>query len=89
MRVDSGILLNQVISAHKHSSNHNKEILLSKKCGCFYCLTNFHHDRINEWIDDNTTALCPDCGIDAVIGEASGYSIEEDFLKAMHDYWFN
>ncbi len=89
MQMESDILLNQVISAHGHSSNHKKELLLSKKCGCFYCLMDFHYDKINEWVDDDTTALCPECGIDAVIGDASGYSVEDDFLKAMHDYWFN
>jgi len=35
------------------------------------------------------TALCPHCGIDSVIGSASGYPVSEpQFLKAMHDHWF-
>jgi hypothetical protein len=29
------------------------------------------------------TALCPRCGIDAVIGSASGYPITQDFLQRM------
>jgi hypothetical protein len=45
--------------------------------------------EIREWVDtDETTALCPRCGIDSVIGSASGYQLSEDFLKKMHRYWF-
>jgi hypothetical protein len=34
------------------------------------------------------TAMCPDCGIDSVIGSRSGYPITIDFLKRMHGRWF-
>jgi len=32
--------------------------------------------------------MCPECGIDSVIGSDSGYPITRDFLKRMCDYWF-
>ena len=35
------------------------------------------------------TALCPYCGIDSIIGESSGYPITAEFLKSMHERWFN
>ena len=76
------------IRAHKHASKHKSEILRSKMCGCFYCLENFDPSEISEWIDDDQTAMCPHCGIDSVIGSASGYPISRDFLKRMHQYWF-
>jgi acetone carboxylase gamma subunit len=34
------------------------------------------------------TALCPECGIDSVIGDASGYPITEAFLGKMKTFWF-
>ncbi len=34
------------------------------------------------------TAFCPLCGIDSVIGDASGIPITQEFLTAMHDKWF-
>jgi hypothetical protein len=34
------------------------------------------------------TALCPSCGIDAVIGAACGYPITVSFLARMHSEWF-
>ena len=33
-------------------------------------------------------ALCPSCGIDSVIGDASGFPITEEFLVAMEARWF-
>ena len=78
--------------AHKHSSNHRSELLASEKCGCFNCLETFPPASISEWCDDENgvgqTAICPKCGIDAVIGNKSGYQIYESFLKAMNAYWF-
>jgi hypothetical protein len=66
-----------LISAHKHSIFHKKEILESRVCGCFYCIKMFHPSQIKEWVDndkseENTAALCPFCGIDSVIGDKSG-----------------
>lgn len=80
------------IAAHSHSFMNRKEIIQSKKCGCFYCLQIFSHDVISEWIDDDSnepTALCPYCLIDSVIGEKSEYPITKEFLQKMHDYWFD
>jgi hypothetical protein len=76
------------IPAHKHCSHHRDEIERSERCGCFYCLESFLPGEINEWTDDNTTAMCPRCGIDAVIGSASGFALSNEFLQRMHEYWF-
>jgi hypothetical protein len=35
------------------------------------------------------TALCPKCGIDAVIGSKSGYPMTQEFLQAMEKHWFS
>lgn len=72
-------------AAHRHSVRHADEVRSSPLCGCFYCLKTFAPDEIAEWIDESATALCPRCGIDAVIGEMSGYPIRNAaFLRAMH-----
>jgi len=81
------------VRAHKHSSNHREELLQSDLCGCFYCLKIYPPEGISDWIDEDengmgTCALCPRCGIDSVIGSASGYPITEDFLRKMHVHWF-
>jgi hypothetical protein len=79
--------------AHGHSSDHRAEVLVSQACGCFYCLETFMPGAIREWVDpegeEGTTALCPHCGIDAVIGSASGFPITAEFLGRMRAYWFS
>jgi hypothetical protein len=86
----------ELIEAHKHSALHESEIKGSELCGCFYCLAEFQPATIVDWIDDRdviegrtgSTALCPICGIDSVIGSASGYPIDKGFLMAMKRRWF-
>lgn len=78
-----------LIASHNQSSRHRKNILQSDNCGCFYCQSVFKPADILEWIDDDLTALCPNCGIDSVIGDKSGYPVTDlDFLKQMHTHWF-
>ena len=76
-------------AAHRHSSNHRAELEQSDICGCFYCRATFTSTDIEEWEDKGGTALCPHCGVDSVIGSASGYPAgEQSFLSSMHDRWF-
>ncbi|MEP4051941.1 MAG: cytoplasmic protein [Litorimonas sp.] len=74
--------------AHRHSSNHKTEELDSFQCGCFHCLNLFKPTKIKEWVDDGTTAICPKCGIDSVIGDAEPFDLNESFLRAMNGVWF-
>jgi hypothetical protein len=79
--------------AHKKSIRHRAEVEASQRCGCFYCCRTFGPGEIIDWTDtDNPvprqTALCPHCGIDSVIGDASGPKINELFLNEMRIAWF-
>ena len=77
------------ILAHQFSMNNRKQLEQSVICGCFYCQKIFNPREIEEWISEKSgTALCPYCGIDSVIGEASGFQITEKLLKEMNQYWF-
>ncbi|MBR6502910.1 MAG: cytoplasmic protein [Clostridia bacterium] len=81
---------NDIIEAHKFSHNNKPMLEKDSICGCFYCLTIFDPQEINDWVVDAVgTAVCPYCDIDSVIGESSGYPITKEFLKEMHDHWFN
>lgn len=77
-----------VISAHAFSSNHRHQLEVSEICGCFYCLASFLPTTIVEWVDEDSTAICPKCGIDSVVGSASGVLITTECLSAMHAHWF-
>ena len=79
----------QVKLAHRHSSLHSREVARSALCGCFYCLAVFQPSEIAAWCDEGDTALCPRCGIDSVIGDASGFPVTSpELLARMKQYWF-
>jgi hypothetical protein len=75
--------------AHKHSSKHREEMRNSDLCGCFYCEKIFPPSEIVEWVDNGGTALCPYCGIDSLIGSASGFQLTKEFLHGMCEHWFS
>lgn len=75
-------------AALKHANRHRDELASSTSCGCFYCMRIFTFAAIVRWTDENQTARCPGCGVDAVLGDASGYPIDETFLRRMHRHWF-
>ena len=70
----------------------------SDVAGCFYCQAFFSPDEISEWVDgrqpetgntdDGVTALCPHCGIDAVLPNAIPTVLTAELLAEMHAYWF-
>lgn len=76
--------------SHKFSQHNRDDISRSSKCGCFCCCKIFTREDIKEWIDKGNTAICPFCGVDAVLGNASGAGIPitEDSLIDMYKRWF-
>lgn len=83
-------MASDIIEAHRFCTANCEQLKASPRCGCFYCERIYDTGEITEWIEDRDglTALCPHCGIDAVIAEASGYPIAKEFLHAMNEYWF-
>ena len=82
------------VRAYKHSTKHSAELLASVICGCFHCAKIFPPAFVTHWVDKDDegvgqTALCPHCGMDAVLGSASGFEITPELLKEMHGHWFS
>jgi hypothetical protein len=76
-------------AAHRESIRHRPVLMRSERCGCFHCLEEFAPGEILDWVDEgDVTALCPRCGIDSVVGSASGYPVTREFLAAMQAFWF-
>lgn len=73
---------------HRHSAMHRKEVLASAMCGCFFCLKFFESSSIREWTDGEETALCPRCGIDAVLPQSDTYVLNSRLLSDMRRTWF-
>jgi hypothetical protein len=76
--------------AHMLSFDNADSVQASQKCGCFCCQEIFPASEVTRFLDETPgrTALCPHCGIDAVLGDASGVEVSEDFLSKMHKEWF-
>jgi len=88
----SGLTTPDYVRAHSHSMHNRDEILSGEQCGCFYCGAIFPPMEVRDWTDEREdvgqTALCPRCGIDAVIGSNSSYPITTEFLETMKTHWF-
>jgi len=66
----------------------NKEkILSSAKCVCYYCCKTFLAKDVVEYCKEKSggeTALCPNCGIDSVIGDSDSILPNEQTLRDWH-----
>ena len=41
-----------------------------------------------SFIDNEDTALCPYCGVDAIIPDSIDEKIDEELIEDMNKYWF-
>lgn len=58
--------------------------------GCYYCAEVYvlAEHPIQEWVDGKQTALCPVCGIDAVIPKLRSISFDEIDMKRLQEKMF-
>jgi len=75
--------MNFDISQVTKLSYRNEDVLIDD-CVCYYCLKTFKKAKIQKWVDQGETALCPFCSIDAVIPDI----FEEDFVKQAQERFF-
>jgi len=70
---------------YHHTIANRKEIEQSEQCFCTYCHQHFAAREVTDFIKDKSddTALCPNCGTDAVIGDACGLP-DKTMLKRLH-----
>lgn len=88
--VTHGYQESDFLRAYNLSFNNERIVKSAETCGCFFCLSVFSPDEVEDWVDDTggRTALCPRCGIDSVICSGHGYPINREFLKEMKRRWF-
>lgn len=74
----------------KHTANNEIEILTSENCSCVFCRHTYSARLVKDWVSDNkgTNAICPNCGIDSVVGDSSGYTFDKEELKQINLYFF-
>ena len=74
------------------SIRNEESILKSDFCGCFHCISIFPvaDIKLSEMVvekDGFRTAICPICGIDAVLGDAS-VEVSAELLEALKEHYF-
>ncbi len=73
---------------------HRAQIERSELCGCFSCERTFPPAAISGWTDargsdgSGQTALCPFCGVDAVIGSGADITITAELLAKLRKSYF-
>lgn len=80
---------NLIEEAVKISANNKKAVKKSNKCGCYYCCTIFSAKDVTLFVDDEESATCPECGIDAVIPDADVPELNSKMLEEMNKRWFD
>jgi hypothetical protein len=72
---------------HRHTRANRMELEASEVCGCIACERIYFPSEVVRWAADET-AVCPHCGVDAVVGSASGIPIMPGVLRRAHARWF-
>lgn len=78
----------QMERLHAYSAHNRELVAVSNQCYCFYCKQSMYRGEIERHIDDGQTALCPKCGIDAIIPDSIEESVDENIIAEMNEYWF-
>jgi hypothetical protein len=72
---------------HRHTRANRMELEASEVCGCIACERIYFPSEVVGWVEGET-AVCPHCGVDAVVGSASGIPIMPGVLRRAHERWF-
>lgn len=74
----------------EHTKNNDLEILQSHKCSCLLCRHTIDAREVQDWIsnEDGVSAICPECGMDALIGDASGLVFTKEELREINRKYF-
>lgn len=77
-------------AAHAYTFDNAQMLFARQSCVCIYCWERYESSEIIQ-ISNSTlgTALCPKCGIDAIVGEISGFELSDEFIGKMYDRFFN
>lgn len=74
---------------YRFSSKNKKLLTRGEVCSCFCCLRSYDPEEITEWVDEGQTAVCPYCGVDAVLPQSKRYDVlDSNLLKEMNSVWF-
>lgn len=70
-----------------HTKGNESDILHSEKCVCLFCRQRFDARKVSDWSNEGNkiSAVCPECGMTAVVGDHSGYTFTHSELKEANE----
>ena len=81
-------MLTQLQQAYGHSRLNRRFMRRGVACRCFHCLSAFSADLIEGWADEGDTALCPNCGIDAVLSNRAD-ALSDALVQQLQTIYFS
>ena len=89
---DEDKTIDELKAFYSHSIRNEESILKSHLCGCFHCISIFPvaDIKLSQMVvekDGFKTAICPICGIDSLLGDAS-VEITAELLETMNGLYF-
>ena len=82
----------ELAAAHAAAIQNRPTLARSTVVGCFGCLATFPPSAITRWADGNRfpiqTGICPNCSVDALLGDAGGFPPTPEFLARMQAAYF-
>lgn len=82
--IEEGGLNVKPAEAIKLSKNNRVAVQEASLVGCYHCLSIYAADMVEDFVDDEQTAICPRCYVDAVV---PGPVTKEELRLANHK-WF-
>lgn len=67
--------------APRYAFQNRQDVQRSEKVGCWHCIQIYNANEVKDYTDNGETAICPKCGIDAVLPTADLELTEEILQK--------
>ena len=73
---------------HTYCTNNRDLVARANRCYCVYCKADMDRREIVDFLELENTAVCPKCGVDAVLPDSIDETISRSLLQELHEYWF-
>ena len=78
-------------SYYSRTHGNDREILNSDTCSCLFCRQTYSARDVSDWVsndDGSLNAICPICGMEAVVGDKKKDRISHEDLKQLNLRFF-
>ena len=82
----------RLMRLHMNTVGNAARVRAANLCGCFHCRESFPPNEVVRFIPEQNggeTALCPRCGVDAVLTNLDGEPLTPALLEEMHGRFFS